>query len=353
MRDVISRRHIRIARSALLVLLAGALVLPAAGAFLSPEPASAAPTAAELASQVKALDAELAAAGKEYDAAYWRLHETQVRIGRLGESIAQTQAELDARESALGARAVAWYKRGDEGPLEFILGSTSFSELTTRLELMERLATSDAELIREYKDLRVAYEAEQEALEREQERQSSDVAALEAKKSALEREFSAKKAEYDELQAALKAAMERERRQNAVTYEPPVGANGMVFPVQGPNYYSDTWGASRSGGRRSHKGTDIMAANGTPVVAVLSGTVSSKEGGLGGKVIYLKADNGWTFYYAHLSGWAVRSGRVSAGQLIGYVGSTGNASASAPHLHFEIHPSGSAVNPYSYLRRMQ
>jgi murein DD-endopeptidase MepM/ murein hydrolase activator NlpD len=82
--------------------------------------------------------------------------------------------------------------------------------------------------------------------------------------------------------------------------------------------------------------------------------VSSKEGGLGGKVIYLDGDNGWRFYYAHLSGWEVRSGRVKAGQLIGYVGATGNAAGGAPHLHFQMWtPSGNIVDPYSYLREMQ
>jgi murein DD-endopeptidase MepM/ murein hydrolase activator NlpD len=128
--------------------------------------------------------------------------------------------------------------------------------------------------------------------------------------------------------------------------------NGMAFPVAGECYYTDTFGAPRSGDR-THQGTDIMADRGTPCVATRSGVVSTKEGGLGGKVTYLETDDGYRFYYAHLNGWAVRSGRVKAGQVIAYVGNSGNASGGACHLHFQMWlPNGTLVNPYPYLRRM-
>jgi murein DD-endopeptidase MepM/ murein hydrolase activator NlpD len=122
------------------------------------------------------------------------------------------------------------------------------------------------------------------------------------------------------------------------------------FPVDGACEYIDSWGFARSGGR-SHKGTDIMARRGTPVVAVHDGSIRVRSSDLGGITLYLAADDGTEYYYAHLDTAIVRSGRVTTGKVIGTVGSTGNASASAPHLHFEIH-TPNPVNPYPTLKRM-
>lgn len=125
----------------------------------------------------------------------------------------------------------------------------------------------------------------------------------------------------------------------------------QVFPVLGPCYFTDTWGAPRSGGRR-HEGVDIIAATGTPVYAVTAGTITrqffDQEGSLGGNALRLTAPDGTYFHYAHFSTFAegIKVGSVvRAGEVIGYVGATGNTST--PHLHFEYHPGGgAAVNPY-------
>jgi murein DD-endopeptidase MepM/ murein hydrolase activator NlpD len=119
--------------------------------------------------------------------------------------------------------------------------------------------------------------------------------------------------------------------------------DSIVCPVAGPHAFTDTWGAPRSGGR-THEGVDMMAANGTPLVAVTAGYASFRSTPLGGNSVGLTGANGNYYFYAHLNGYAGSSRNVSAGEVIGYVGRTGNTTAD--HLHFEIHPGGGvAVNP--------
>ena len=131
---------------------------------------------------------------------------------------------------------------------------------------------------------------------------------------------------------------------------PPVITNAAwLCPVAGPNAFGDTWGAPRSGGR-THKGVDMMSPFGTPVVAVVAGSVAMKTNTLGGNTIWLVGSDGNSYYYAHLSSWEGGARSVSAGEVIGYVGHTGDTTAN--HLHFEIHPGGgAAVNPYPTVRQ--
>lgn len=137
----------------------------------------------------------------------------------------------------------------------------------------------------------------------------------------------------------------------------PLKSN-LPIPVQNirAKHLSDTWGASRSQGRR-HEGIDIMAPRGTKVYSTTDGLIADlRDNNLGGKVIWVLGPSGSWHYYAHLNehkrGLSVGD-FVKKGDLIGYVGNTGNARHTAPHLHYGIYLAGKgrgAVNPFPYLR---
>lgn len=128
-----------------------------------------------------------------------------------------------------------------------------------------------------------------------------------------------------------------------------------ALPVQGPCWYGNTWQAPRGGGRR-HEGVDLIVTPGNYVYAVADGVLSRRAwdqpGSLSGNAWWLTTADGTYFFYAHLSDFApgLQTGtRVRAGQIIGFVGSTGNSAT--PHLHFEIHPfGGEPINPYPTVR---
>lgn len=323
------------------------------GAGFAPHVAAAAPgqTAEQLKAELDRLKADTKKAGDAWDKAYWQLDEAENRISKTDKKILKTKAELAAARARLSTHAVSIYRRSNLPQIEFFVGATSFQEFVTRVDMMRRVGKSDADAVREVKRLQDKLNNERRDLLKEKRTATKALSTVKAQRNRLQIQLKAKQADFARVKAELDAVRGGPNRPSGVASIP--GPNGMVFPVVGSYYYSDTWGASRGGGRRSHKGTDLMAPRGTPVVAITSGTVSSKTGGLGGKVIYLSGSNGWRFYYAHLDGWAVRSGRVKAGQIIGYVGATGNASGGAPHLHLQIEPRGSPVNPYPYLRAME
>ena len=139
---------------------------------------------------------------------------------------------------------------------------------------------------------------------------------------------------------------------SAVLPAPPVRAQTTdtpllaACPIEGDHDLIDSWGWRRSGGR-SHQGIDIIDERGTELYAVRDGWVNMKRNNLGGNAIWLTTDDGDDFYYAHLDAFEGDDRRVEAGDLIGYVGSTGNAGG--PHLHFEVHPGGQVENPFDHV----
>ena len=132
---------------------------------------------------------------------------------------------------------------------------------------------------------------------------------------------------------------------------PAASIQGAQCPVAGAGRWDfiNGFGSPRAGGRR-HMGIDIFARRGTPVVAPVGGVVSHVTNPLGGLSFELITASGSRFYGAHLSGLA-RPGRVEPGDIIGWVGASGNAAGTPPHLHLEWYPNGHNVaNPYSLLR---
>ncbi len=134
----------------------------------------------------------------------------------------------------------------------------------------------------------------------------------------------------------------------------------LVFPVapEAKPTFVDDWHAPRSGGRL-HQGTDIFAPLGSPVLAIDDGRVERSTEPRGGIVATLHATDGTRYVYAHLNAYPEGPGlaraQVRAGDVIGFVGDTGNAKGTPPHLHFEVHPDnargpGSAVPPVPILR---
>lgn len=289
--------------------LLGVLLLLFTFGAAVPAPAFAAQDVAELTAAADRSSNDLAVASARLDALDAQIAETRVRL-------ASVESRLPAsprQEAAAVAAAV---------------GSVFSPKLLTRAE---GIASDE----RARGDLR----EQLDRLTKERGRREQTVSA-----ARLTRDQDAAR-----LAEALRAEADKQRAEADRQRAEQIVAFGL-FPVAGPNEFVDSWGFARSGGR-AHKGTDILAARGTPVVAVHDGWAAPGSNGLGGLTVWLTGDDGRSYYYAHLDSIAVGEGRVVAGQVLGAVGDSGNARGTAPHLHFEIHEPG-PVDPYAQLLKM-
>jgi murein DD-endopeptidase MepM/ murein hydrolase activator NlpD len=322
------------------------------------------------------------AAAKELTEALSGVQRLTDEIATAEKAITEAEAEETVLKNRVASRAVSLYKQagGDATSDETIetVDSDGLAE-QRKAVLASTVTRRDADVADEWRasavvlgekkaqlaEDRAALEAEQSELEAQKRAVDAQLAA--AQKAADEANAAAAR-EVEALKAAEKQAADNKRaaeaarlaqeRANAEARARTGGtgsssggsAGGIRCPIAGAVTFYNDWGQPRSGGR-GHGGTDLLSAKGTPNVAVVSGTIMQQTESLGGISVYLIGDNGYTYYYTHLSGYGA-SGRVTAGTVIGYTGNTGNASGGVTHTHFEIRkggPNGAKSNPYPIL----
>jgi murein DD-endopeptidase MepM/ murein hydrolase activator NlpD len=319
-------------------------------------------------------------ASSAFLAAESALEQVETKLAALQASVDDKKRELDTLKQQLKDFAVYRYISGGTDDSASMFSARDVNQAVAREALATLVGDRKVDVINKVKNAQAEYEAESAKLAAQQKQQKALTEEMAKRNDEIQRELATVQKELDGLNAIVaglkeeerqriraaalarareaarlaeeerqrKAAEEAARRAAAPPATPqPQGPGQIVCPVPGSSY-SDSWGQARSGGR-GHRGVDMIAPRGTPTYAPVTGDVSFGSDGLGGLSWYLWGDDGNFYYGTHLSAFGPRAGRVNAGDLIGYVGRTGNASID--HLHFEIHIGrrGNQVNPYPYV----
>ncbi|HUR76384.1 MAG TPA: peptidoglycan DD-metalloendopeptidase family protein [Acidimicrobiales bacterium] len=306
--------------------VAAALLLSVAAA-----PAAGAAKQSSTEAKISAAQKKANDAAARYSRAERELGKAEADVARFRAQSAANQTKLNELQHRLKAYAIREYQNGQRSASYASLQSPG--QLARSHYLAQSVALGSLDELEAYKVLKADEAATRGSLESRLRDRMSAVTRLRGERAAISRELAG-------LGKALKVQKSGQR---------VLARGAWVCPVQGPRAFSNDWGNPRSGGRR-HKGNDIFAPTGTPVVAPVAGSVTQRSGGLGGLAVYVRGVDGNTYYGAHLSRFGL-GGRVGQGQIVGYVGTSGNARGGSAHLHFEIHPGGGgAVNPYGTLR---
>jgi peptidoglycan hydrolase CwlO-like protein len=373
------RRWVGVAAVSLLLLMA---LAPTAGAGLKQNLDEAKARLAELKRQIGAQQAVLDRLSAEAAAIAMQIDEHQAIYEQVTTQLQQTKVELNAAKERfqavlgrLNERVREAYMQGPGTPVEFLLGATSLADLSDRLEFVNALAQSDSDLADQVQNLKNELSARARNQQRLQARQAEILRALEGERAKLQDQFSQQKQIYDDIQskrAEAEKLVERLGRAYRDFLASLSGVSNGVFkvcPVEQPRALYDGFGAPRyAGGYHPHAGNDIVAPTGTAILAPFAGTARSSYNTLGGSAVYVYGALGYV-YNAHLSSYSSNSnGPVAAGDVIGYVGDSGDALGGVPHDHFEWHPKvipsnwpaspygytviGSALNPYPLLSQV-
>jgi murein DD-endopeptidase MepM/ murein hydrolase activator NlpD len=331
--------------------------------------------------RLSSLKSEMVALAGRLETAEGRLEKAEDDLDATRKDLAEARAAYDELRDQLAERARAAYIEGPGNDLEFLLGATSLADLADRVQYVDALTQADLDLATKVQNLANRLSARAEDLEALTAEREQAVADLDQQEDALfgklreqqqiTESIDAKLDEARGLVARLSAQYQRElealREESGGTTGGAGSIGGILqhCPVDQPRVIYDGFGAPRyGGGYHPHAGNDIIAPQGTPIRAPFAGTARSSYNTLGGNAVYVYGSAGYV-YNAHLSRYSSNSnGSVKAGDIIGYVGETGDTST--PHDHFEWHPKsmpsswptspygyrtvGSAVNPWPILQ---
>ena len=339
------------------LLLLSVLVTPALAAPETTTTTAAAGSQADLEQKLRTAQTAANAAVVRFQQATAKHESLLDEISAVEERIGSERQRAAELRVIAQRRAVEAYKSRQVGS-DFTSAIFSGDDLLTgirRTALLQHANAKDDAAISELRALDEDLGIQKGDLEDKRDEAAKLLSQAQAEKATLESTVAEAQRAYDELvarlqrEAASRAAAEAAAQRAAASVRAPTIVTGtpvagFLCPVRGP--FTNDYGDPRSGGR-SHGGIDIFAGSGTPVVAVKAGTLAFESGGAGGNAAYVHAGDGNSYYYAHFSSYAGGPRSVSQGEVIGYVGMTG--SATAPHLHFEIRTPGGTINPYPTL----
>lgn len=305
-----------------------------------------------------------------------KIEEKKEEIAQKEEELRKAQEEADAQYEAMKKRICYLYERGEESFLMLLLESKSIAQMLTRTEYARQMTDYDHHMQEQLIEIRDQIASCKALLEQEREEQESLLAQLEEQKEAVDRTISAKTKEIADYQSRLLTASgeqgdyeeqlkEQEKLLEQVEYQIAAvaaaraaaedgdgGASGFVWPCPASRRITSGFGSREApvpGASTDHKGIDVGAASGSGIVAAAAGRVTtSAYSSSAGNYVVISHGGGVSTVYMHASALYVSEGeKVSAGQKIAAVGSTGFSTG--PHLHFGVIVNGSYVNPLNYV----
>ena len=343
--------------------------------------------AEELQKKKEAAESEQQSLATQLETIVAEMEDTKNQISQKEEELSQKEEELfeaQAQENdqyeSMKKRIKYMYENGNTQFIDILCQSKNISEFLNNAEYISTISAYDREQLVEYQEICEQVQKQQKTLEDEyakleelQNELISKQANVESLKASKESEISSISGELDatnqkltELQAAAEAAARKQKEKEAAAAAAKKNSSGsgsagasvvtgngtFTHPCPGYSRISSTFGyrnAPLAGASTNHKGVDFAAPTGTPIYAAAAGTVTSAGySGKAGNLIIINHGNGLLTYYMHCNTIFVSAGqKVSKGQNIGQVGTTGNSTG--PHLHFQVMSNGTPVNPMNYL----